>query len=101
MFLESDAKATRLFRIVQEAVTNSIKHGRARQIEIRLSASSNRIALAVSDNGTGLKKGVGLRKGLGLRIMTYRAGVIGGTLVVRNHARGGVEIICTVDEANA
>lgn len=99
--VRDNAAATHLYRIAQEAVTNSIKHGRAQEIKIGLSAAEGRIILMVSDNGVGLKKSAGRRKGLGLRIMRHRAGVMGGTLEVQNHKGGGVDVICSVGKNGA
>jgi two-component system, LuxR family, sensor kinase FixL len=96
VLIESNAMATDLYRIAQEAVSNSIKHGRAQHVRIELSSTPEQIIVAVSDNGTGFKKSVSRHKGLGLRIMNYRAGVLGGALVVRKQSGGGVEVICTV-----
>jgi PAS domain S-box-containing protein len=100
VLITDNAMATHLFRIAQEAVTNSIKHGRARKIKIGLSATSRRIVLTVGDNGAGLKKSVGRRKGLGLRIMRHRAEMMGGTLEVQRNDEGGADVICTVDKTN-
>jgi len=89
------AVATNLFRIAQEAVTNAIKHGKAKQIIIRLRLTHSHILLAVSDNGIGLaakpKKG-----GMGLSIMKERAGMIGGVLSIEPNPAGGVNVFCSV-----
>src|SRR5690606_25340297 len=53
VMLSDHAAATHLFRIAQEAVSNAIRHGKARQIEIGLSQKSSRLILTVSDNGSG------------------------------------------------
>jgi signal transduction histidine kinase len=46
----------------------------------------------VSDNGVGLKKNVMRRKGLGLRIMTHRAGVIGGVIELQTNGADGLDV---------
>ena len=63
--IEDNAAPTHLNRIAQEAVTNSIKHGRAQQIKIGLSSTSERIVLTISDNGVGFKKLAKPGKGFG------------------------------------
>jgi signal transduction histidine kinase len=98
---KNNTVATHLFRIAQEAVANSIKHGRATEIKIKLTATSRRIGLAVSDNGVGLKKRAGRRKGLGMQIMKDRAGVMGGVLEVRRNSEGGVDVVCTVEKTDS
>jgi signal transduction histidine kinase len=88
--------ATHLFRIVQEAVSNAIKHGKATQISIALSERGDKLALFVSDNGVGFPQPIPREKGMGLRIMQSRAGMIGGTLTTENNPDGGARVVCTV-----
>ena len=93
--VQNHAAATHLFRLAQEAVSNAIKHGRARQISIHLKADPGRIYLAVNDNGRGFPAGIPKSKGMGLRIMQSRAGMIGGTLTIERNAAGGTSVICS------
>jgi len=91
--------ATHLFRIAQEAVSNAIKHGRARRIVIALRKSAGRITLNISDNGKGLRKQPAKnKKGMGLRIMQSRASMIGGAMAIEPNAKGGVSVTCAVPE---
>ena len=78
MLIEDKTVATHLYRIAQEAVTNSVKHGKAKQIRIEFFLSSERIILAVSDDGVGFIGKPQPLKSLGLRIMKHRASMIGG-----------------------
>jgi two-component system sensor kinase FixL len=94
--LNDHATATHLFRIAQEAVSNALKHGKAKCVIITLTDEDGRITLKVSDNGKGFPKGIANPKGMGLRIMQSRAGMIGGAIAAESKAGGGVEIICTV-----
>jgi PAS domain S-box-containing protein len=89
--------ATHLYRIAQEAVSNAIKHSRARSVAIRLDAVSGKLELSVEDNGMGLQP-VKRRKtaGLGLHIMDYRARAIGAALRVGPGRRGGTIVSCCV-----
>ena len=89
--------ATHLYRIAQEAVTNAVKHSRARKVSIRLRARAGQLELRVEDDGAGLSaaqpdKGAGL----GLHIMDYRARSMGGTLRVAPGSRGGTAVSCCV-----
>jgi two-component system, NarL family, sensor histidine kinase NreB len=86
--------ATHLYRIAQEAVTNAIKHGKARYIEIRLAAEPERVVLTIEDNGTGLAPGAEGGKGMGLHIMKYRAGMIGAQVLLQTQPAGGTAVIC-------
>jgi len=87
--------ATHLYRIAQEAVTNSLKHGSARQIEIRLCSRDQGLCLEVADDGVGVSE-TGENRGRGLQIMAYRAGLIGGVLTVRNADAGGTIVSCNL-----
>ena len=86
--------ATPPFRIAQEAVSNAIKHGHARQIRIRLDWESRRAIMSVADDGGGFPPGEAVDKGMGRRIMQYRASMIGGSLVFENCPGGGARVIC-------
>lgn len=88
--------ATHLYRIAQEAISNAIRHGRATRIEIGLAAVGERVQLAIRDNGRGLPRVPTRKKGMGLRIMQYRAGIIGGSLVIQNEPTGGTTVGCSV-----
>lgn len=91
--------AIHLYRIAQEAVGNAVKHGQPGAVEIGLEAADSSLRLKISDNGAGLPPQAVKSKGLGLRIMRYRAGVIGGSLVLQRNPSGGTAVICTVPEA--
>ncbi len=92
------AVAIHLYRIAQEAVSNAIKHGKARRIEIGLAANGKAATLSVSDNGVGMPQKIRKRAGMGLRIMRYRAESIGGMLTVQPGPGGGTRVECTVPE---
>jgi PAS domain S-box-containing protein len=96
--VRDSAVATHLYRIAQEAVSNAIRHGKAREIVIRLEPFGARNVLTVSDNGAGLPEGFSEARGMGLRIMEYRASMIAGQLSVKNHTGGGVLVVCSVPQ---
>jgi PAS domain S-box-containing protein len=88
--------ANHLYRIAQEAVSNSVKHSGATRISIELSNGANELELRVTDNGTGFHLKRSNRSGMGLRTMNHRAEVIGGTLAVEQRRAGGVTVTCRV-----
>ena len=96
ILLENQAASSHLYRIAQEAVSNAIRHGKARRIEIALTRQSEDIILQIADHGAGLPLKQKERPGIGLRIMNYRAGLIGASLVVRRRRGGGTEVLCTM-----
>lgn len=72
-------QAINLFRIVQEALGNCIKHSKARSITITLSGNDSEICLSVSDNGVGFEQtGQDMPEHYGLINMQKRAEQLGG-----------------------
>jgi signal transduction histidine kinase len=98
----TDAAATHLYLIAQEAVTNALKHSQARAIKIDLSAPGDGLVLAVSDDGTGFDDPA-LRNpnGMGLRIMKERASLAGGALRIQSAPGSGTTVTCILSERNA
>lgn len=95
-----ETNATHLYRIVQEAVSNALRHGRAEQVEVRLVRTDGRWQLTVTDDGVGVPAEAAPGSGgLGMRSMRYRAAVVGGTLEVRRASatgeRPGTAVRCT------
>jgi signal transduction histidine kinase len=91
--VQDNVLATHVFRIAQEAINNSVKHGKAKIVDVTLSSNGDRIELVVSDDGTGISPEAKM-DGLGLRIMHYRARRIGGALEVATTEKGGTRITC-------
>ena len=86
--------ANHLYRIAQEAISNAIKHGKAKRIEIRLENNDGQLSLSVKDNGAGIPPVLPEKRGIGLRIMQYRAHMVGGTLTVERDPAGGTIVTC-------
>lgn len=96
VLIQDNAVATHLYRIAQEAVHNAIRHGKAKFIVISLLTANDRIILAVKDDGVGFRQQARQHQGMGLRVMQYRAGVVGGSLVVQREPEGGTSVICSL-----
>jgi signal transduction histidine kinase len=94
VLVPSNAVATHLYRIAQEAITNAVKHGHARSVVVSLSRTRSSATLAVTDNGTGFPRDVRTVQGMGLRIMQYRADTIGATLTIERAKRKGTNVLC-------
>ena len=88
--------AGHLYRIAQEAISNAVRHGRARTIDVELAADDSSLRLTVSDDGTGIPAKPPATGGIGLQTMAYRARVIGGALTVRPGRHGGTVVTCAV-----
>ncbi len=85
-----------LYRIAQEAITNAIRHGRAKKITIKLHSMRGCVRLEVQDNGKGISKHQEGTKGMGLKIMQYRAEAIGAVLRVSSTLDKGTTIACII-----
>ena len=73
-----------LYRVVQEGLTNAVRHGRADRIEIRITRTGDVVTVSIRDNGTG---STALEEGFGLRHMRERLEMLGGTLIYGNLER--------------
>jgi signal transduction histidine kinase len=87
--------ATQLYRIAQEAITNSVKHAQANTITVRLETGSGLIRLRVADDGIGIPH-TEPGDGTGLRIMSHRAASIGASLAIEPGSTGGTVVTCTL-----
>jgi signal transduction histidine kinase len=94
VLIHDTATAGHLYRIAQEAVGNAIKHGKARNISIRLDANEDSTVLAVRDDGVGLPDPLPKSRGLGLRIMAHRSGMIGARFAAHRVPAGGSLVTC-------
>jgi signal transduction histidine kinase len=90
------ATAGHLYRIAQEAVGNAIKHGKARNILIRLDATEENSELSIRDDGGGLPDPLPKERGMGLRLMAHRATMIGGQFSAGRRAGGGTLVTCAI-----
>lgn len=76
-------KATALFRIFQEALTNVARHSEAERVFVTLIRDNNNLTLQVKDNGTGITPGqISDSKSLGILGMKERAMVFGGEVLI-------------------
>lgn len=78
-----------VFRSVQEAISNAIRHAAADTVQVSLSLEHGGLAVTVSDDGCGAD---GIEPGNGLRGMRERVEERGGRLDLRSEARGGLTV---------
>src|SRR5271154_1041475 len=95
LYIHDGNLATHLYRIVQEAVNNAIRHGKTKNIVIRLSGKSGIGTLSIQDDGEGFPKQPASPPGVGLNIMNYRADIVGGSLKVQPNQDHGITVTCT------
>jgi len=91
--LSDSAAPLHLYRIVQEATNNAIRHGKARNIYIDVVRVGGRVILTVEDDGVGIND-EGTTEGLGLRTMRHRARMIGALLTVARAEVAGTIVTC-------
>ena len=90
-----DGLATALFRIVQESLTNVVRHSSADKVEVSLHQDNDQLKLVISDNGRGFDRG-GTVGGVGLVSMRERCGAIGAAFSVNSYPGAGTRIEITV-----
>jgi PAS domain S-box-containing protein len=82
-----------LFRVLQEALHNSVKHSGARRVEVKLWGTPDEIHLVVSDLGIGFdSEAARERRGLGLVSMEERLKLLQGTLFIESGPNRGTKI---------
>jgi two-component system, NarL family, sensor histidine kinase UhpB len=87
---------TALYRVVQEGLTNVVRHSRARNATIQLSRRKGNLRCSVRDDGSGFDVAHVPRGGLGLVGMRERLHAVGGKLQIRSQPGRGTELIAEV-----
>jgi len=88
---------TTLYRVVQEALTNGVKHAQAKNIWVRAWLKDKVLHCSIRDDGAGFDpqavQASSAKKGLGLVAMRERLSAIGGTLWIESSQRRGTELL--------
>jgi len=87
---------TALYRIVQESLTNVVKHARARRVSILLARKEGSVKAVVEDDGRGFDPAEQAGDGFGLVGMSERLALLGGRLEVESDADAGTTIAAEV-----
>ncbi|WP_411574768.1 GAF domain-containing protein [Streptomyces fradiae] len=82
-----------LVAVLVEALSNVARHARARSVDVHIAVTSDRLSLAVTDDGVGIPPGA-VRSGL--RNIDERARALGGTAEARRRSEGGTRLVWTV-----
>jgi signal transduction histidine kinase len=99
--LISPAHVAEIMNILREAVSNSVRHGRARTITLRAGRSDQEVAIAVHDDGRGFVPGIGRSSaGHGLTNMQARAAALGGSLRIESSLGNGTRVLLTLPVAS-
>jgi signal transduction histidine kinase len=90
-------RSTALFRILQEAFTNVLRHAKATKVSVQLVKLPGAVVLTVQDNGVGISlQRITDSKSVGLTGMRERVLPWGGTLAITSKPAKGTEIVVTV-----
>lgn len=94
--IHDHSKTLHIYRIIQEAVNNAVRHANASQIAVRLSADDKNLRVDVVDNGKGLHSEKDLENGSGIQIMKYRAELLGGILDLSRRPNKTTRVRCLI-----
>jgi len=86
-----------LYRIVQEAVENILRHSNASKASISMISDGNKIKLSIIDNGKGFNPKTIKKENLGVRGMRERVEMLGGTFDIQSNENTGTEITITIE----
>lgn len=90
-----------ILNILREAISNGIRHGRARHITLRAGRSDREIALSVQDDGSGFPVDrIGRQPGHGLGNMQARAEGLGGSIRIESAPGKGTRVLLTLPVAS-
>ena len=96
----SEAHRTCVFRLVQESLTNCVRHSQAKSVTVHLDINEELLALTVSDDGVGFEPRTKLGTGLGLLSMQERAAELGGTFEIGSLPGNGTRIQILIPAAH-
>ena len=87
---------TALYRIVQESLTNIVKHARAGSVSVVLTRKEDAVSVVVEDDGIGFEPGRPRDGGLGLLGMQERVALLGGRLAIESRPGAGTTFVAEV-----
>ncbi len=87
---------TALYRIVQEALTNVVKHAGASRVSIVVAKRRGAVTAVIEDDGRGFGAGGGREEGLGLVGMKERVGLLDGRLAIESTEGSGTTVVAEV-----
>jgi signal transduction histidine kinase len=91
--LLADDAAIMIFRLVQESLTNIVKHAQATEVHVEIAMDASELTVTVTDNGVGIdsdrREAVGSH---GLATMRHRVRSFGGSIEIGTPAEGGTRV---------
>ncbi|ANU22658.1 sensor histidine kinase [Planococcus donghaensis] len=80
---------TTIFRLVQEGISNAIRHGKSNDITVEMKWLKNQVQIMVSDNGIGFDQGIVKNQSFGLTGMRERVELVEGSLTINSSPGNG------------
>jgi len=101
----SREEAVNIFRIVQEATNNIIKHSKTKTAYIKIKLNENTVSLIIEDEGSGITRGklddiLIHHKGFGLISLLHRVEILNGTFDINSVENKGTKICITIPRGN-
>lgn len=101
LYFQSNGKEVRLpgnyetaiFRLVQEAITNAVRHGKASKIEVKVEWLKNHVTLIVKDNGAGFDQSIVKNQSFGLLGMKERIELVNGEFFINSSPGNGTVLM--------
>jgi signal transduction histidine kinase len=94
-------RSIHIYRVLQEALSNVLRHSGASKVDVRLSLLHGQVRLEVQDYGKGLPTDDAKPSGLGLVAMRERASILGGSLTITRPSEGGTLVSLEVPLTSA
>jgi len=89
-----------IFRVLQESLSNIVRHAQASEVEVALEQDADSIVLRISDNGIGMQPGDdGKRAAFGLKSIRERVHALGGELRIDSQAGRGTALVIYLPHA--
>ncbi len=87
-------RSEHLYRVVQEAVHNAVKHAQATEIGVSVVVTPATVCVCIEDDGVGIQDAIRPTSSLGMRSMELRASAVGAVVEVSERALGGTLVRC-------
>lgn len=84
---------TAIFRLVQESITNAIRHGKASEIDVDVEWLEKQVSIIVKDNGSGFDKSIVKSQSFGLMGMKERIELINGDFIINSSPGNGTVLM--------
>ncbi len=97
-----DQKTTlNLYRFIQEAISNVIKHADSKTLQVKITALKDNIRVYIMDNGRGFEQHTGyMNNSLGFKTLKERINILNGTLAIKTALGKGTELLAIIPKIN-